>query len=457
MRRYFSNLKLFVPIGPVVFGVLCLIVALDGADAYTYAGVPLPWLAMFLATPLLLVYATFSPLRAPPGLALYLVLLCWMLGNTIVMSMRTDYSADMPAMATTSYPTFVFLRGYAFFGFLFLSIVVFNYARQASPDKLLNVVTVLGILVTLYAVYVLLAQRLQLPMIPKTRFGTGEGGVIAGGETGYFGDATERYLFRTIGSFREPSFLGIWLIVPFFLSIAAAGGKVLNWRSIFIGLGILSTGSLTAAVAVVAGFLGALALVQPLSKRGLKIVGAIALAAVILGLVINTVARMYLDTPADLSFADQYLERLERLSTGGVQTTNRSYAFKKFIDSEFSLYGEGMGNAHLVNSRDAAVTVSFLSLYIHIWFAGGAIGLTLLLLYLFLPLLAVLLRARQNRFDNVWFVAPYVAWLVVFIANDENLNVMISLAAGLLWARLVPLNRRQPQPLPMAAAPSPAQ
>jgi len=196
--------------------------------------------------------------------------------------------------------------------------------------------------------------------------------------------------------------------------------------------------------------------VQPLSKRGLKILAAVVLAAGILGVVINTVAQLYLDAPADLSFADQYLGRLERISTGGVQASNRAYAFEKFLNSEFSLYGDGLGNAHLVNSRNQAFIISFLSLYIHIWFAGGAIGLTLLLLYLCLPLVAVVLRGRANRFDDVWFVAPYVAWLVVFIANDENLNVAISLTTGLLWARLVPLRHRQPQPLPMNAAASPA-
>lgn len=130
----------------------------------------------FLAAPLIIVYALFSRLTATPGVSLYLILLLWMLGNTAVMNMYVDYANMMPSLATTTYPTFVFLRRYSFFGFLFLSIVVYNYARSGSPQKLLDLIAILGVLVTAYAIYVLIAQRLSLPMLPKTRFGTGEGG-----------------------------------------------------------------------------------------------------------------------------------------------------------------------------------------------------------------------------------------------------------------------------------------
>lgn len=428
--------KTFIPVRTFVLAALGLILFLDAADAYTLSGVPCPWLGMFLAGPLIVVYALFSRLSATPGISLYLILLLWMLGNTAIMNMYVDYANMMPALATTTYPTFLFLRGYSFFGFLFLSIVVYNYARSGSPQKLLDLIAILGVLVTAYAIYVLIAQRLSLPMLPKTRFGTGEGGAIAGGESGYFGDSNEQYLFRTIGSFREPSFLGIWLVLPFFFSIAAAGGKLLNWRTVVIGLGILSTGSLTAAVAVVFAFIAALQLVKPLSKRGFQILAAVVAVACVLGVTINFVAQIYFITPDGYSFADQYLLRLERIASGGVQHSNRSQAFDRFLNSEFTLAGLGMGNAHLEYSQRSHFVVSFLSLYFHVWFAGGAIGLSILAIYLLLPLLGTVLRWRYNRFDDVWYVAAYLAWLVVFVVNDESLNVMCSVAIGVLWSRV---------------------
>jgi hypothetical protein len=431
-----SRPTLFVPLRTFVLSMLGLILVLDAADAHTFMGVPCPWIAMFIACPLIIVYSTFSRLTATPGVSIYLVLLVWLLGNTFYVISEENYQSLMPELATTSYPVFVFLRGYSFFGFLFLSLVVFNYARTGSQQRLLEFISMLGVLVTLYALYILAAQRLQLPMPAKTRFGTGEGGAISGGESGHFGDANERFLFRTIGSFREPSFLGIWLIAPFFLSIAAAGGKLINWRTIVIGLGILSTGSLTAAAAVVGAFVIALQLLNPFGKRAMQILLAIAATAVALSVALNLLAQAYLDVPADFSFADQYLIRIERILSGGAQATNRSQAVTRFLDSEFSLAGLGMGNAHLFYSQGAPFIVSFLSLYFHVWFAGGAIAMTLLITYLLLPLFAVLLKGRENKFDDVWYVAAYLAWVIVFTVNDENLNVMSALCIGLLWARI---------------------
>src|SRR5262249_1044094 len=151
----------------------------------------------------------------------------------------------MPVNQTTPYPVFVLLRAYSYAGFLLLVTVVYNLGLRERGAALQEFIIWLAIIVTLYAFYILAAQRLGLPQPPKGRYGTGEGGAIAGGEEGNFA-GENRFLFRTIGSFREPSFLGIWLVLPFFYSLIERHRRRFHWRSILIGLGVLSTGSLTA-------------------------------------------------------------------------------------------------------------------------------------------------------------------------------------------------------------------
>ena len=130
-------------------------------------------------------------------------------------------------------------------------------------------------------------------------------------------------------------------------------------------------------------------------------------------------------------------------------------AFQAFFDSEFSLVGDGLGNAHLAYLERLPgfkkVTISFLSLYFHTWFAGGAIGLTLLAAYLAMPILLFILRFRQRTTEAVWYLAPYIACLIVFTVNDESFNVMSALTCGLLFAYLM-RSRVPRRPAPTAQA-----
>jgi hypothetical protein len=427
----------FISAQQLVFYGLCFMLLLDSLEAYAFAGMPLPWLAMAAATPLIVLYAGMARLRPPPASGICLVLLLWMYGNTLFASIAENYSVMMPPLSTTPYPVFVLLRAYSFLGFLLIVTMVYNLTLSGKGEALIDYMVWLGVAVVVFAFYVFAAQRLGLPMPPKGRFATGEGGAISGGEEGQFGDSTEKFLFRTLGSFREPSFLGIWLVVPFFYSLLPSARSPYHWRTAVIGLGLLSTGSLTAAVALVGGFVLALQLLHPLSKRSLVILLGFVAAVGITLLLINVILGSYFYQDGGFSFVDQYWARIERILQGGIGASNRGYAFDKFFKSDFSLWGRGLGNAHLYDSfyASAQVPISYLSLYFHAWFAGGAVGLSLVIVYLLAMLLVVLLRRGPRPADLLWYVAAYVAWLIIFAVNDEAFNLMFSVTTGLMLAR----------------------
>lgn len=425
-----------LPIREFAYFSLATMLVLDALEGYAIAGVPLPWLGMALAIPVILVQATYQRLRAPPGVMLYLVLVVWLFANTMVASMLGPYAEMHPSTATTPYAGFVLLRGYSFLGYLLVLILVYNFAITDTRQRLVDFIVWLGVAVTLYAVYVFIAARVGLPVLPQSRYGTGEAGAQSGGAIGQFGDGNERFLVRVVGSFREPSFMAVWLIVPFFLSLTRGKGAM-NWRTLVIAMGILGTGSLTTAVTLPIGFLLALVLMNPFRRQSLFILLGVTVGIGVLFLAIDLAFRLYLGFHQEFGLLTQFSDRLERITAGGVAASNRGYAYDKFFDSEFSLVGIGLGNAHIYYSRGAATPVSFLSLYIHIWFAAGAIGLGLLVLYILSPIALLMLRSGARTPDTVWLVATYLAWIIVYFGTAESFSMMPAMITGLLLAHLM--------------------
>jgi hypothetical protein len=425
-----------IPIRAFTHFCLATILVLDALEGYTIGGMPLPWIGMAMAIPVMIVTSAHQRLRAPPGTAVYLVLLLWLFGNTSVASMLGPYADMHPSTATTPYPVFVLLRAYSFLGYLLLMVIIYTYAQTEERQRLVDFIIMLGVVMTAYATYVFIAQRYGLPVPRKTRYGTGEAGAQAGGDSGEFGDGNERYFARLAGSFREPSFLAVWLIVPFFLSLTR-GRRLINWRTAVLGFGLLGTGSLTTAVAIPIALLLALVFMNPFRKQSLIILLSIGgtVGLVLYGLDLAT--RTLIPGSENFGFMSQFTIRLERVMEGGIGASNRGYAYEKLFDSDFSLEGIGLGNCHIYYSRGAATPVSFLSLYIHMWFAGGAIGLALLVVYLLTPLALLMLRHGVRERETVWLVAAHICWLIVYFVNAESFSVMPAVSTALLMAHLM--------------------
>ncbi len=407
-----------------LFQFFCAALILNALASVAIAGVPLPWISLAGVT---FVGIGLLP-RVRAGRQAFALL--WMIiGWAAVLSLLnwTSFQDRMPAEASVSYPVYVLLRYLNILSFAGCLAVVLRLCETGHHGPIVRFVIGLGVVVSAYAIYVYFAQLFGWPEpLPRSRLGTG------GGEQ----STTFTYAFhRALGSFREPSHLAEWLMVPFILSFERGAGLI-DLRRWIIGIALLLTGSITGIVSLLLGFVAALALLA-LSGRFLRLAaqnkGAIVgylLMAVLLVLALDAaLSGLLLQVVFDRSFS---------LVLDGVQESNRDYVYEYARSAATPLLGAGPGNSNIAfsNATDNDLITSYLSLYLNAYFNLGFVGLALTLTLLGLPLLGILARGRR-AWPSGLFIATwaYVAWLVAFVANSEEFTVMFALAYALLLHR----------------------
>jgi hypothetical protein len=407
----------------VVFAALLLTVAGTALAAYNVGPVPIQWLAQFLvfATVVLVGLRHLYPV---PGSGLFVCIFAWALVVTLGNALLYEYGRMMPELVTSSYPLFIALRFIALLSFAAAVALVYWLLREGYRDRVVRAVVVIGTLTAGAALYIYIAQIYGWWEPGRTRLGTG------GAEQAVL----STYAFhRAMGTFREPSHLAEWLVVPFFLCFITDA----RWKHVcmvVIGAALLLTGSLTGIIGVTAGLLGAVALTNPFRGGKLKAVLQVGFAAAVAVVVFNLVVVGYSSDSKGL-FA-VLMERIEPILWGeGMASTNRSYAFDYVAERPVPLAGVGLGHANLVFSAHFGLGLvgSFVSLYFNHLHSAGIVGLALLLAYLGRPVVqAVLLPAGRRDHEVTMLLAAYLGWLVMFAVHSEELSIMFGVVFALL-------------------------
>ncbi len=401
----------------------------NALGAYDLQSVPVPWLtnALVVAFVPYLVLRTDQRIRVP-GLRLVFLFGFWSVGVTLVNISLTDYSLLSPELMTTSYPVFIILRFLNILAFLGQLCLTFWLVERGYVERLIRITVSLGTIVAMVAVYVYVAQVLNLPELPRNRIGTG------GGEQ----SIQFTYAFhRAMGTFREPSHLAEWLATPLVLSFLGLSERRIL-PSALMGLVLLLTGSLTGilgvalglAIAVVVGSLGG-----AFFARVVKLAGQIGVLLVICYPLFFLVGVSYSDGHADL--IGVLTDRIAPLVFGGgVAASNRDYVYQFVASTPIPWFGLGMGNCNLVFSDYFGISfvTSYLSLYINTLYATGYLGLLLLSSFLFVPILRYWrARGRHDSWRRTLLLGAYCSWLVVFAVHAEELTAMF----GVIYAMAV--------------------
>lgn len=400
--------------------VLLGILLANAAAAYSFFGVPVPW----VAAPLLLFYSlNTGALSTKRKLASVVKPLLVFTGLAIVMTAYTwPASPSMPPLATTTYELFLVLR-YATLAIYALGIVVFyRYTVKWGEFELCNLLTQVGLLVAGYSLYVYLAQLVGFWEIPRTRMGTG-------GQDFTVQAVKFQYEFhRALGSFREPSHLAEWLIVPAISSLAIKTKRALVSRIVMLAAIVLS-GSLLAVFALAGAWL-TLVLIGLSSTKSTRrtIVGASALVLCVVYI---------FDAVVGLGYLQVIQDRINDALRLGVEGTNRAYVFHYVVDNPPSLVGYGLGNASLklTKALGTDLVASHLSLYVHYLYALGIIGVALLVWHFTLPLiLAIRHGLTKLTLAGQAFVAGHVSWLLMYAGHSEEPALLHAAAVGALVA-----------------------
>jgi hypothetical protein len=397
---------------------------LGALEAVALGPVPLEWIGMLILLGAgVLLLPRLVHVRQP-GLLALLALGAWaVLVHAVNMvgcaSVLNCGPLEMPEGATTSYPVYIALRYFVWLAFVAALALAAWLISRGQREVLTRFIVKLGVVVSVIALYVYVAHLYGLPDIPRTRPGT-DGEVVS--------EVTFSYAFhRALGTFREPSHLAVWLVLPFFLSLS---GKLLNWRSVLMGTTLLLTGSLTAFVAITAGALCAWAYLLLRGTKGALWLWRLPVVAVIL--VSFALLPFYFLVEGDekVDLAAVITERAVPILESGITESNRGYVYEYAAATPLPIIGPGLGNSTLYFTEWmlSDVVVGFLSLYVNVLLSLGIIGLGLLAVFLARPIFQPVGHARE-----AWpLYAAYFAWLVIFAVHAGELPLMFALTYALI-------------------------
>ena len=181
-----------------------------GLAAYSIGSVPIQWLAqagfVVLAAALVL---GLKRIRIVPGGYILIMFMGWAL---VVNGFNAGrFAAEMPALAPLPYELFIIVRYINLLSFTAVLYLTFWLLTQGYAKSLTNWIVLIGVLVSLAALYIYIANIYGLPQPPRSRMGTSGGEQATTFSYGYF------FYNRALGTFVSRA---TWLngcCCPFFL------------------------------------------------------------------------------------------------------------------------------------------------------------------------------------------------------------------------------------------------
>lgn len=398
---------------------------LTGMAAYSIGGVPVSWIAQagFIALAAGLIFFT-DRIRIFPGTVLMCLFLVWAVVISTVH--LNEYSGAMPPMVTMPYWAYVSFRYLNIIAFLSALYIAHWLVLEGEGEALVRGIVTISVIICAMSIYIYFAHIFNLPEPPRNRAGTS--GLK---QSTTFSSSGFNYS-RATGTFREPSGLAEWLMLPFFLSFSFKE-KADKIRSAIISGTIILTVSMMGVFSIAAGAGIGFILTRPFSKRTFKI---LLWTILIGGVVFFALSQITIGTLGDktVSLATVLGNRIVITLFGGVSGSNRSYVYDFVAENPFPPLGMGFGNGNLefsaVTGND--VIASFLSLYLFTLYAVGYPGMAVLAIFLLRPIVQFVAGFRKNLEVTPLVLMAYVGYLISSAVGAEELSPWFGITAGLL-------------------------
>ncbi|MCB0415131.1 MAG: hypothetical protein KDD50_12405 [Bdellovibrionales bacterium] len=401
---------------------------MSALGSYAIANVPLPWLSNVSFVVLSIWVLATSHKKMVPGVVLLSTFLLWATAITLLNMVFKNYSIFIPQNATTNYMFYVSLRLFNIIVFSATLYLTYWICLVAESKKLIEDILFIATIIGLYSIYVYIAQTNGLPEIPRNRLGTG----------GEEQSTTFSYAFhRAMGTFREPSHLAEWIVLPLILSFIYTDLKG-RLRSFLLTIVMMLTGSLTGISSLVLGivtsnFMDLQGLVNRIN-RNIKLIFIIGFSLVCFNLIVAGTSK------SSHGLIETLWDRIEPIvEDDGLKSSNRNYVYEYSEQVSFPFLGAGLGHSNLLFTKylDLNIVASFLNLYLNIGYSMGWIGLFILFLLFFLP---IYLYYSNNNIQNKSYVmllfSAYFSWLVIFYVHAEELSIIFSVTFGILLYEL---------------------
>jgi hypothetical protein len=386
----------------------------NALDAYSLLGIPLPWVGMALATVAAMLCFVKRRAFSFPGLSFLVLYVLYSLIVNLYFYCVSDFEGLMPPLSTTPYLVYVSLRFFTILSVLSFALLLWFLLRQGMSEQLKRFLISLGCIVSIVALYIYVAQNMGLTELPRTRVGTNGLPVE---------EIRFTYAFhRVLGTFREPSLLAGWLILPMFLAFSE--GKKRLPSQILMSVTMLMTGSMTGICSSAIGFIAALIFFNPLKGKQIKIICSM-LILTSLSLYFAQ-SNIYNYPGEEKGILDVLEERIAGILEGGITTSNRDFFYVYFENNAPSLFGVGLGNSNLLLTKylNKDAVSSFLNIFFATLYSTGIPGLMLIFCFFLTPIYQALKRRKAfvRERKNFFLFAAYISYCAAYCVASEELS-----------------------------------
>jgi hypothetical protein len=374
-------------------------------DAFSLGGVPVPWIGLCICM-LASIKSQFMPFQSLSVTFIFMIAL-------IVASTALNW----PTKAPNSY---IFYRMLNFLGFYM--IVNFMTLHASSPQfvKFFEKHAIrIGLIIAFISIFVFFLHVFGLGDIPRNRIGTaGLDQPIA------FTFEVGGLVSRALGTFREPSFLAMALLLPGIIAL-----KNRKWRSLMVIISALSlTYSLGIFFAIIFGFLTTCIFSMNAGKQ-LK-------TLLTYGLLFLVSAYVLLNVFDDFIF----FQRLSLITSLKLTETSRGYIYENLnmiLGSWVTGVGIGGFGFRLSELLGTVYPVSTLNLFLNILTSGGVLALMMLLYWFVYP--NFLMRRYREYFTTsevFLLLLPLNVFVFLYLTTFEELLIWHAIALGLVLGRI---------------------
>ena len=453
--------KLNIPL--IIFSIAFF---LEGLDAFSIASIPLSWIGILFYVVLFIYLKLTKKIEYIFDITFIKYFLYYLIFVTIIRAITFDL--NMPEYATTSLIEYIGLRLLKIFSFYTIISLTVNFVRKKNIDYVIKLIAYIGVFISLLSLYSYFSYIFDWTDFSRTRAGTG-------GWTQPIRRACS--ILRNYGTFREPSFLAVWLapVIPLIFYLARKS-KVWYIISFIPILSLVLTRSLTGIISIIIVFSIAVLLDFYKNKKFNFLLVVPILLILVTSLFGNNFGYKFpaldpsmcppesadkcdcsiYDDEQDIaknssSVFESVFNRISIIASGGIGGFENIETLNQYvINSNFKIFGDGLGFSNIRYSpefaeitkqtkdgqsiyRNPGQVVSFNNLYANLYFSGGIISL-LMFLYILRNTFKKLLNNYSTQ--DTYLLAGILSILLMFFFQAEELSSQLAIFLGLVTMKV---------------------
>ena len=439
---------------------------LEGLDAFSIASIPLSWIGILFYVLIFIYLKLTKKIDYIFDITFIKYFLYYLFFVTIIRAITFDL--NMPEYATTSLVEYIGLRLLKILSFYTIISLTVNFVKKKNIDYVIKIIACIGVFISLLSLYSYFSYIFDWTDFSRTRAGTG-------GWSQPIRRACS--ILRNYGTFREPSFLAVWLapVIPLIFYLARKS-KVWYIISLIPILSLVLTRSLTGIISIIIVFSIAVLLDFYKNKKFNFLLVVPILLILVTSMFGNNFGYKFpaLDPSmcppesadkCDCSIYDDeqdiaknssnvfesVFNRISIIASGGIGGFENIETLNQYVkNSNFKIFGDGLGFSNIRYSpefaeitkqtkdgqsiyRNPGQVVSFNNLYANLYFSGGIISL-LMFLYILRNTFKKLLNNYSTQ--ETYLLAGILSILLMFFFQAEELSSQLAIFLGLVTMKI---------------------